>query len=320
MKRLISLCLASAVVCISSLAVAQSYPDRTITVVVPYPPAGTIDRLARQFADHLSKAWSQPVVVENRAGGNGVVGAEQVRNAAPDGYTLLVGGGSTHTVGPATDAEIKYDPIKDFTPVGYFGETPMVITAGNTVTSPDLPSLVAEAKANPNSISYGSVGNSTFLAATMLENASSAKFRRVNYKQFGPALIDITNGDVNLGVSSLSIVIGNIQQNQLRPIVVTSRERSPLLPNVPTVAETYPGFEVGIWFGLYGPAGMPEDIAKKLNDELATFQQIAGNKEKWAKEGFAFGAQSLADFAAFTAADLDKWTKLAAQVGLGKGQ
>ncbi|MBD9596392.1 tripartite tricarboxylate transporter substrate binding protein [Ensifer sp. ENS05] len=302
----------------ASQAFAADYPERTITIVVPYPAGGTIDRLSRELGDHLAKKWGQAVVVENRAGGNGAVGVENVRGSEPDGYTLLVGGGSTHSIGPATDKDLKYDPIKDFTTVAYLGDTPMVITAGPSVGDLDFKALVEKAKAAPKEIKYGSVGNSTVLAGELLNRSAGIELRHVNYKQFGPTLIDLTRGDIDLGISSLSIVLGNIQQKMVRPLAVTSKERSKLLPDVPAVAETYPDFEVLIWFGIFGPAGLPEEVRTKLHDEVSQFQKSAGRAEKWESEAFTFRDRSIADYDTFLSEDYTKWEKIAAESGMGK--
>ncbi|SDN41222.1 tripartite tricarboxylate transporter substrate binding protein [Ensifer sp. YR511] len=303
---------------VATEAWAANYPERTITIVVPYPAGGTIDRLSREFGDHLAKTWGQAVIVENRAGGNGAVGVENVRGSSPDGYTLLVGGGSTHSIGPATDQELKYDPIKDFSTIAYLGDTPMVITAGPSVGDMDFKALVAKAKAAPKEIKYGSVGNSTVLAGELLNKSAGIELRHVNYKQFGPTLIDLTRGDIDLGISSLSIVLGNIQQKMVKPLAVTSKERSKLIPDVPAVAETYPGFEVLIWFGLFGPAGLPEDIRVTLHDEVSQFQKTAGRAEKWEAESFTFRDRSLADYGTFLKEDYTKWKTIAAEAGMAK--
>jgi tripartite-type tricarboxylate transporter receptor subunit TctC len=299
-----------------SAAAADEYPSRVVNVVVPYPPGGTIDRLGRDFAEHLRTRWGKPVIVVNRQGGDGIVGTEFVRRSPPDGYTLLIGGGTTHTVGPATDPEMKYDPIKDFTPIAYFGETPLVITAGPTLAGLSFTQMVAKAKAEPGKYTFGSVGASTVLVYRMLSKASGVDLRSVSYKQFGTTLLDIGRGDVDMGVSSLSIVLGNIQQKQLRPLAVTSRERSRLLPDVPAVAESYPGFEANIWFGLFAPAGIPDELRALLQKEVTAYQQTPGRAEKWAKEAFNFRARTGNEFAAYIKSDYEKWRALSAEAGL----
>jgi len=298
-----------------SPVLAQDYPDRSITFVVPYPPGGTIDRLARELADHLAQDWDQAVIVENHAGGNAAVGVQNVLGAEPDGYTLLIGGGSTHSVGPATDENLTYDPIADFTPVAYLGDTPMVLTAGPSFDAADLPAIVALSSGGED-LTYGSVGNSTVLAGELINRATGTKLRHVNYKQFGPVLIDLVRGDVDMAISSLSIVIGNIRQDMVRPIAVTSTERSPLLPDVPAMAETYPGFEVLIWFALFGPADLPEDIRTRLHDETDAFLNDPARKERWAQESFNLRPRSAEEFTTFIAADVAKWQQAAEEAGL----
>lgn len=297
---------------------AADYPDHPITLVVPYPAGGTIDRLGRDLAEHLSTRLGEAVIVENQAGGNGAVGAQDVRDAEPDGYTLLIGGGSTHSVGPATDPNLTYDPIGDFTPVAYLGDTPMVLTSGPNFEAETFAEMVALAKDSPDGLLYGSVGNSTVLAGELLSDAAGVEMRHANYKQFGPALIDLVRGDIPVAISSLSIVIGNIQQGMVRPLAVTSRERPATLPDVPAVAETYPGFEVLIWFGLFGPKDLPDEIADKLNAEVAAFGATEGQGQKWQEEAFTLRQRSRQDFAAYLAADLAKWNAIAAEAGLGK--
>lgn len=313
MTLIAAACLALAPALAPRPALAE-YPERPVTLIVPYPPGGTIDRLSRELAEHLGQAWGQAVIVENHAGGNGAVGTQNVLKAAPDGYTLLVGGGSTHSVGPATDANLSYDPVGDFTPVAYLGDTPMVLTAGPAFAPPDFAAMIAAAKEG--GLLYGSVGNSTVLAGTLLAKAADVRLRHANYKQFGPLLIDLVRGDVPVAISSLSIVIGNIQQNMVRALAVTSPERSPLLPDVPAVAETYPGFEVLIWFGLFGPKDLPAGLADRLHDEVGRYVADKARAEKWAGESFTLRERGRDDFAAFLAADLDKWRKIAAEAGI----
>lgn len=302
-------------------AYAQTaWPTQNVTLVVPYPAGGTIDRLAREFGEHLAARTGKAVVVENRAGGNGIVGVEYARRAAPDGHTLLVGGGSTHTVGPATDPEIKYDAIADFTPVAYLGDTPMIITAGPSMDGTDFKQLIARAKGAPNKVSYGAVGHSTVLAMRMLGKQAGVQMRHVNYKQFGPTLIDLVRGDIDLGMSSLSIVLGNVQQKMVRPVAVTSKERSKLLPDVPAIAETYPDFEVLIWFGLFAPKGLPEAVRTRLHTEVTAYQESPGRAGKWAGEAFNLRTRTGADFAAYLKADLERWRVLAEEAGLRKAK
>ncbi len=310
--------LLAAAVATGSAAAQGTWPTSTVTLVVPYPAGGTIDRLAREFGDHLAARTGKPVIVENRAGGNGIVGVEHVRRSAPDGHTLLVGGGSTHTVGPATDPEIKYDAIADFTPVAYLGDTPMIITAGPKLDSPGFKQVLAKAKEAPNKVSFGSVGHSTVLAMRLLGKQAGVQLRHVNYKQFGPTLIDLVRGDIDLGMSSLPIVIGNIQQKMVRPIAVTSKERSKLLPDVPAVSETLADYEVLIWFGLFGAANLTERVRSRLHAEVTAYQKASGRVEKWAAEAFNLRARTGPEFAAYLKSDHDKWRALAEEAGLCK--
>lgn len=320
MMNLTSWCrslLACALLCAGVVAAAaDAYPARTVTLVVPYPAGGTIDHLAREFADHLRTRWKATVVVDNRGGGNGIVGVEHVRRLPADGYTLLVGGGSTHSVGPATDPEMKYDPIADFSAIAYFGDTPMILTAGPKLDGMDFRQVLAKSRAQPAGLTYASVGTSTVLAARMLSKASGANLIQANYRQFGQAALDIGRGDVDMGISSLSIVLPNVQQKMLRPLAVTSPRRLKLLPEVPTIAETYPGFEVLIWFGLFGPAGLPEPIKAALNREVEEFQRAPGRAEKWSQQGFELRTRSVVDFAGYLKSDYAKWRALATEAGL----
>lgn len=297
---------------------AEAYPARVITLVVPYPAGGTIDHLARDFAEHLRSRFGKGVVVENRGGGNGIIGSEYVRRAAPDGYTLLVGGGSTHSLGPATDPEMRYDPIRDFTALAYFGDTPLVLAAGPTLADTDFKGMIERARRKKDSVSYASVGTSTLLAANLIGKAAGVSLMQVNYKQFGPALLDVTRGDVDMAISSLSISLSNIQQKMLRPLAVTSRQRSPLLPDVPAISETYPGTEVLIWFGLFGPAALPEAIRSTLAQEATAFTKNAAREARWEKDGLSLRAQSGQEFSAFVQADYLKWKTLALEAGLRK--
>ena len=302
----------------SAMAEDATYPDRAITLIVPYPAGGTIDRIARELADVAATEWGQAVVVENQGGGNGLVGVERARNSNPDGYTILVAGGSTHSLGPAIDPNVKYDPINDFSTIAYLGDTPLVVTGGPSVEGRSMADIIDEAKDDARAFTYGSVGNTTVLATQLLASDTGAKLTHVNYQQFGQALIDIARGDVDLGVSSLSIAAAPISQGMLTPLAVTSPERVKLLPEVSSIAESVPDYEMLIWFGLFGQPELDEEVREKWFDLVQDWQADEARVEKWAKEGFTLRQRSAQEFADYLRADYEKWQKVAAETGLNE--
>lgn len=273
--------LRSSVILFSSLTVlsaltaqAQSpapYPSRPVTVVVPFPPGGGTDVGARLVAQKLSLKWGQPVIVENRGGAAGRVGAELVAKAKPDGYTLLVGNVGTQSVNPALYKKMPYDPDKAFAPIGMIAELPLVMLVTPSLPWKNVKDVVDAAKKEPGKITFASsgAGGAPHLAGEIFQQASGAKMLHVAYKGGGPAALDLMAGHVNIYFGTVLESVGHVKSGKLKGLGVTSASRSPALPELPTIAESgYAGFDTGSWIGMLAPAGTPTAIVEKISADL----------------------------------------------------
>lgn len=281
---------------------AQSYPSKTITIVVPASPGGVTDTLARQLAQRFSEKWGQQAVVENRPGANNSIAAEYVSKSAPDGYTLFIGPDGTFVANPSLYPKLPYDPDKSFTPI-----TGLVVINHALITHPAVPvgsvkELVAAAREKPSTINYGTfgIGSSGHMNMELLQNMSGAKFQPVHYKGATPALTDVMAGHIQMMFVSVGTAVPQWQAGKVKFIAVSSAKRMPQLKDIPTVSESgVPGYEAVSWFGLFGPAGMPADVTAKINAEIRAmhaepefrktfldkfyFQSIAGPPEQLTK-------------------------------------
>ncbi|MGO4155512.1 Bug family tripartite tricarboxylate transporter substrate binding protein [Cupriavidus sp. YAF13] len=263
--RLLALAVASTTLALPVPAVAQVFPDRAIHLVVPYPPGGTADILARLLAQRLAERVGKPVVVDNRAGAGTAIGSKFVAQAAPDGYTLLMGTVSSHAMNPALNRGVGYDPLKDFTPISRVASVPFVVLENPSVPAKTMGELIALAKARPGQITYASAGagTSNHLAGELLAKAANIQLLHVPYKGSAPALADLLGGQVNLMFDLQVTAKAQIQAGTVRALAVTGAHRSSLLPGLPTVAESgVQGFDVTAWFGIFGPAAMPAPVVE----------------------------------------------------------
>lgn len=254
----------------ATAALAQDYPTRPITLVVPYAAGGGNDVMARIVAEKMSKTLGQNIVVENRAGAGGSVATRQVARAAPDGYTLVLGGTGSLAVNPTLYNNVGYDPRKDFAPVGLIGTGQLIVLVNPDVPAKTIPELVALAKKEPGKLSYASagVGSGIHLGAVLFELMADIKLTHVPYRGTGPALTDLIGGHVQIYFSSIPSAIGIAKEGKVRALAVTGPKRSPVFPDLPTVAETLPGFEAVLHYGIVAPAGTPKPIIAKLNAAL----------------------------------------------------
>ncbi|WP_157271840.1 Bug family tripartite tricarboxylate transporter substrate binding protein [Azohydromonas aeria] len=295
-------------------ALAQGgYPVKPITMVVPFPPGGTLDTVARALAQKLGEQMGQTVVVDNRPGGAGTIGAVAVKNAPADGYTLLFSA-STMTTTPLTMKSAPYDVAKDFAPVGLIAKAPLAVAVNKNLPFSDVKGLIAHAKANPGKMSFaiGSSGSAGHLSTELLRRASGIEYLIVPYKGSAPAYQDLVGGQIDgfidpiLGSSSFA------KAGQLKVVAVTSKTRVPSLPDVPTVAETLPGYEFYSWYGVWAPARLPADIAQKLNTEIN--KALSGEmKDKLLAQGVLVTPGSIADFVSFQKDDMAKAAKIIAE-------
>jgi tripartite-type tricarboxylate transporter receptor subunit TctC len=291
-------------------ALAQNYPNRTVTMIIPFPPGGTLDVVGRMLAQKLSEQMGQSFVVDNRAGAGGTIGAGVVAHAQPNGYTLLFSP-STATTTPMTMATPPYDVVKDLTPIALVAKAPLAVALNKDLPVTDLKSLIAYAKANPGKLTFaiGSAASAGHLSTELLKRASGIDYLIVPYKGSAPAYQDLIGGRIDAFIDP---ILGSAQYakgGQLKVIAVTSKERLPSLPNVPTVGETVPGYEFYSWYGLWGPANLPKDIAQRLNAEV---NKALGTdmRDKLTQQGLLLTPGSMEDFARFQKEDMARSARI----------
>ena len=301
---------AAAGLALSPAAQADSWPAKPIKLVVPYPPGGAADAVARLYADKLSERLKQPVVVDNKPGAGTAIAAEFVAKAPADGYTLSLVPTGQLTVLPHLSKTLRFDPFASFAPVSLLASTAVVIAANGTVPVHSVKEVVALAKAKPGQVSYSSSGSGTIihLAGENFRLATGADLLHVPFKGSAPAVAALLSGDVNLSFDTLTVLAPQIKAGKVKGIAIASRERSPLLPNVPTVAEAgYPDFEVVSWFGLAAPAATPKEIVARLNAEVGAIARQPGVKESLAAQGLEPWTTTPEQFAQRIKADYAKY-------------
>jgi tripartite-type tricarboxylate transporter receptor subunit TctC len=270
-------------------AVAQAWPAKAVRVIIPYPPGGGAEAAARFLANHLTLAFGQSFVIDNRPGGNTVIGAEAAARSPADGYTLFLTGGSTMSVQPFVFAgKLPYDPLADFAPVSMVSRFPFFLVVPAALQATTLAELVALVKGKPGQLSYASNGSGSIahLGMEMLKLSTGMDLLHVPYKGFAPALPDLLSGRVTVMMADLAPIGAQLKAGSLRALGVTSRERSGFMPEVPTIAELgNPGFEIDVWFALYAPARTPADIVARLNAETRKYLTSAEAKEAYGKVG-----------------------------------
>jgi tripartite-type tricarboxylate transporter receptor subunit TctC len=285
MRKLLAVLLLSA----AGSAFAQAWPSRPVRVIIPYPPGGGAEAAARFLANHFTQAFGQSFVIDNRPGGNTVIGAEAAAKSAPDGYTLFLTGGSTMSVQPLVFAgKLPFDPLGDFAPVTMVSHFPFFLLVPASLQVNTLAELVALVKARPGQISYASNGSGTMahLGMEMLKQSTGMDLLHVPYKGFGPALPDLLSGRVGVMMADLAPVGQQIRAGSLKALAATSAQRSAFLPEVPTVAELgNPGYEIDVWFGLFAPAKTAPDIVARLNAEARKYLESPAAKEAYGKVG-----------------------------------
>ena len=306
MKRLLALALL-----LPCLAFAQAYPARPVRIIVPYPPGGATDVMARTVAQKLNESWQQAVVVENKPGASGSVGSEIVAKSVPDGYTLLVQG-TQHAINLSLYKQLPYDTLRDFVPINYIASAPFLLVLHPSVTANTVAELIAYIKARPGGLNYGSsgVGGGAHLAGEIFKTAAGVPLTHIPYKGAAPAMADLLGGQVTMVFDPIPTSITQVRAGRLKALAITSAKRSALMPELPTVAESgLPGFDVSAWFGLYGPAAMPKDIAIKLNAEVNRILQLPEVKEKFAGLGAESMIMNTDQFAVHLRAEIAKFAK-----------
>lgn len=289
------------------------YPTRPITVVVPSAPGGTTDFTARLIADPLSRALGQPVVIDNRPGGSGNIGNQSVARAKPDGYTLLLAYSGYQVGNPHLFKKAGWDPIKDFVPVAMLTRAPQVVAAGPSLPANTLGELIAYAKANPGKVNYASAGNGAIqhIAGELFKQLTGTFLTHIPYRGSGPAVTDLLGGQVELHITTPASVVNHIKAGKLKALAVTSAERLPALPQVPTATEAgLKGFTLDSWFALYAPAGTPPEVVQLLNVELAKVLAQPDVKKKAEDAGTTVETMTPAQLADYTRQELDAWGKV----------
>lgn len=295
--------------------VQAAYPDKPIKLIVPYPPGGATDVIGRILAKNLSETVGQQVVVENRGGAGGNIGAEAVAKATPDGYTLLMGAVTSHsTMATLEKGKLRYDLLKDFTPVMIVGSVPLVVVVNPNVPVRTLKGLVEYAKANPDKMNYASSGPGApqRMGAEIFQREAGLKITHVPYKGSGPAMTDLVAGQVNMMVETVPAALPFITSGQLRPLAVTTAKRISMLPDVPTTAESgMPNLEVSSTFGVLAPVGTPAPIIERLNSAISKLLANPENKEAFLKQGvYAANPTKPKQSAELLAAEVKRWEKV----------
>jgi tripartite-type tricarboxylate transporter receptor subunit TctC len=313
-----SLVVGTAAAAVSSLARAQAYPGRPIRIVIPFPPGGGTDAMVRLLALKLRDAMGQPVLVDNRPGGDTIIAAEMVANAPPDGHTLLVAHFSTMALNPHLYPKLPYDPVKDFAPISQLTYTSIGLVAGKKLAANNMQELVKYAKANPGKLTYGH----SFLVAKMygeyFKSAAGVDIVDVPYKGSGPILPALLSGEIDLAVTDLSPFVPHVESGTIRVLGTSGARRYSQLPQVPTMRELgFPALELRTWFGLYAPAGTPAPIVERLNAEVnKVFKDPAVVKDLQTRHGYDPVPSTPQQLTALLKADSDKWGPVIKQLGL----
>ncbi len=296
-----------------AVAAQSAYPAKAIRYVVPFPAGGPLDIVARAIGQELTKVWNQPVIVDNRPGAGGNIGAELVAKSPPDGYTILMGAVSTHAINPTLYSKLAYDPIKDFAPVTLITSVPNVLVVHPSLPVKNVKDLIALAKARPGQLNFasGSTGSAGHLAGELFNSMAGVQMTHIPYKGAAPAVIDLIAGHVSLMFDNLSSALPNIKTGRVHAIAVTTLKRSPLVHDLPTIDESgLRGFDVSTWFGIFAPAGTPPEIVGKLNSEVARVLHTSEMRERLAALGAEPIGNKPAEFAAFIKAEIPKYAKV----------
>ncbi|KXJ65715.1 ABC transporter substrate-binding protein [Achromobacter xylosoxidans] len=293
-------------------AMAQTYPAKPITLVVPHSAGGTSDILARTVAAEAAKTLGQTIVIDNKGGANGTIAAKQVASSAPDGYTLLLATASTHGINPSLYSRISYDAVKDFTPVTLLATVPNVLVVGPNVKASNVQELIAFIRSQGDKTNMGSAGAGTpgHLAGEMFKSEAKLQFTHVPYKGGSPAITDLIGGQIDFMFTTIPGVLPHVKAGSLRALAVTSPERSSAMPDVPTMAESgLPGFQAVSWHGIVAPAGTPDVVVARLNQALTSALAAPEVKQRLLEEGARASGVNTAEFGKFIQTEMAAWAK-----------
>jgi tripartite-type tricarboxylate transporter receptor subunit TctC len=307
-------CAGSALLALPSWAQADKWPSKPIKLMVGFPPGGGADAMARLIAAKLPEKLGQPVVVENRTGATGTICSDLVAKSAPDGYTLQLAHINSNTIGPLLNAKGRFDPVNDFTPIALFGITPQMLAHHPKHKFASVPDLIAYAKANPGKLSFASsgVGSIQHIAGEAFKLQAGVDMLHVPFKGTGEALAALISGDVDMTFSSSGSALPQVNAGKLKLLAVCSPKRLANLPNVPTVAETLPGYEISTWYGLAGPAKLPREIVTRLNAEIQAIVKQPDVAKRLQELDAEVSSGSPEQFAAFWKREIEKYRKLIA--------
>lgn len=309
-RNLVRAAVAACMLGIAAPALADQYPTKTVTIVIPFPPGGTLDVVGRMLAQKLTEQMGQSFIVDNKPGAGGTIGASAVKNARPDGYTLLFSP-STFVSTPMTMPTQPYDAVKDFTPVALVAKAPLAVAVRQDAPFNDIKGMIAYAKANPGNMTFaiGSSASAGHMSTELLKRAGGIEYLVVPYKGSGPAYQDLLGSRIDAFIDPILGSSSHAKAGKVKVIAVTSKERVPSLPNTPTVGETIPGYEFFSWYGLWGPAKMPKEIADRLNAEVN--KALNGEmKAKLTEQGLLLTPGSIEDFVKFQQDDTVKVAKI----------
>ena len=300
----------------SATSVLAQYPAKAIRIIVPLAAGGPSDLLARVVGQKMSEAWSQPVVIDNRAGANGVVGCELVAKSAPDGYTLLMGTSGTHGINAALFAKLPYDTINDFAPIARLGVAPYVLVAHPSLPVQGVTDLLRLARSRPGEIAIAAGGSASHLASELFKSMARINLLLIPYKGNSLAVTAVLGGEVSLVFGNIAQSSPQVKAGRLRALGVTSSRRSPAMPDVRTIAESgVPGFDTSTWYGMLAPAGTPRAVVDKINAEIVRVLQLPEVRERLAAEAFELPADTPDQFAAIIRAEMSRWAKLVKETG-----
>ncbi len=309
--RLLPIALFSMAALSSTAAFSQAYPNKPIKAVVPFAAGSATDQIGRAFASKMSEVLGQPVIIENKPGVNGMLGADAVAKAAPDGYTILFGTNSTNAALKSLMKSLPYDQETAFAPIAYMGSVPLIVTVNNDVPAKTLKEFVALAKSKPGHVTFASASTSQLVSAGVLASMAGIEMTNVPYKSGPAAMTDLIGGQVMMFSADLAVTVPQIKGGKIRGLAVTSTKRSPVLPDIPTVNEALglKDYELIAYFAAFAPAGTPADVITKLNHAVNSAAQSRDIQEKFAANGFAVEPGTPADLAKRNLAETAKWTK-----------
>ena len=309
--------IAAVLFCVSTLVNAQAWPSKPIRYIVPFPPGAFNDTLGRVISTELSKTLGQPMVVDNRPGGNSVIGTEAAAKSAPDGYTLF--GAALPFSAIQSLYKTSFDVTKDFAPITLAGFSANLLVAHPSFPASSVKELIEHARKNPGKINYGSSGNGTsvHLAMELFKSMSKTYMLHIPYKGSAPVVADLIGGQVDVMFDNMPNVIGHVRAGKMKPLAVTTAQRSPQAPEIPTVAEAgLPGYEQTAWFGVLAPAGTPRDIIGRLNGEIVKVLNSAEVKERFGKQGVEVRTSTPEQFSTFLRSEVDRWGKVIREAGI----